>query len=42
VKDGESLWTIAKKHNIKVSELIAINKLKDEKVKVGQKILIQQ
>lgn len=41
VKEGESLWTIAKKYKIKVSDLMAINKLRDEKVKVGQKILIQ-
>ncbi|RJQ59609.1 MAG: LysM peptidoglycan-binding domain-containing protein [Stygiobacter sp.] len=41
VKNGENLWTIAKKNNVKVADLIAWNNLKDEKVKVGQKLKIQ-
>lgn len=40
VRDGESLWTIAKKHNVKVANLIAWNELKDDRVKVGQKLKI--
>ncbi|MCX7876240.1 MAG: LysM peptidoglycan-binding domain-containing protein [Melioribacteraceae bacterium] len=42
VREGESLWTIAKNYKVKVADLIAWNNLKDEKVKVGQKIIIQQ
>lgn len=42
VREGESLWTIAKTYKVKVSDLIAWNNLKSEKVKVGQKIIIQQ
>ncbi|MDP2039033.1 MAG: LysM peptidoglycan-binding domain-containing protein [Ignavibacteria bacterium] len=41
VREGENLWTIAKKNNVKVADLLAWNNLKDEKVKVGQKIKIQ-
>ncbi len=41
VRDGENLWTIAKKKNVKVADLITWNNLKDEKVKVGQKLKIQ-
>lgn len=42
VRDGESLWTIAKNYKVKVSDLMAWNNLKSEIVKVGQKIIIQQ
>jgi membrane-bound lytic murein transglycosylase D len=41
VREGENLWTIAKKNNIRVSDILTWNKLPDEKVKVGQKIKIQ-
>lgn len=41
VREGENLWTIAKKNKVKVADLITWNNLKDEKVKVGQKIKIQ-
>lgn len=42
IHEGESLWTIAKNYKVKVSDLIAWNNLKSEKVRVGQKIIIQQ
>ncbi|MCX6167897.1 MAG: LysM peptidoglycan-binding domain-containing protein [Ignavibacteriales bacterium] len=41
VKEGESLWTIAKNYNVNVSNLIAWNNLKNDRVKTGQKIKIQ-
>lgn len=40
VKEGENLWSIAKKNNVKVADIVAWNKLNDENVKVGQKIKI--
>lgn len=40
VKEGESLWTIAKDNDVRVSDLITLNDLKNDKVKVGQKIKI--
>ncbi len=40
VKEGESLWTIAKNNDVRVSDLIAWNNLPNERVKVGQKIKI--
>lgn len=42
VRDGESLWTIAKNNNVPVSDLITWNKLSSDRVKVGQKIKIQK
>ncbi|MCX6173788.1 MAG: LysM peptidoglycan-binding domain-containing protein [Ignavibacteriales bacterium] len=41
IKEGESLWTIAKKYQVHVKDLIEWNKLKDERVKIGQSIKIQ-
>lgn len=41
VRQGENLWTIAKNNKVRVADIIAWNGLKDEKVKVGQKIKIQ-
>ncbi len=41
IKEGESLWTIAKKYQVHVSDLMEWNKLKDEHVKIGQSIKIQ-
>jgi len=41
IKEGESLWTIAKKYQVSVSNLMEWNKLKDERVKIGQSIKIQ-
>jgi membrane-bound lytic murein transglycosylase D len=40
VKDGESLWTIAKKNNVPVADIITWNNLKDDKVKTGQHLRI--
>lgn len=42
VREGESLWTIAKNNKVRVSDLIAWNNLSNERVKVGQKIKIQK
>lgn len=41
VKEGESLWTIAKNYNVNVSNLMTWNNLKNDRVKTGQKIKIQ-
>jgi LysM repeat protein len=41
IKAGESLWTIAKRYNMSVDELVAINGLEaGAKVKAGQKIIV--
>jgi membrane-bound lytic murein transglycosylase D len=40
VREGESLWTIAKNYNVQVADLIEWNNLKNDRVKVGQKIKI--
>ncbi len=40
IKEGESLWTVAKEYNVKVSDIKTWNNLKNDKVKVGQKITI--
>ncbi len=40
VKDGENLWTIARIHKVLISDLIAWNNLKNDRVKVGQKLKI--
>ena len=43
VQTGENLTEISNKHNIKVKELIDINKLNNpDSIKVGQKILIEK
>ena len=42
IKEGESLWTIAKKYQVHVNDLMEWNKLKDERVKIGQSIKIQK
>ena len=41
VKEGESLWTIARNYNVLVSDLIAWNNLKNDRVIVGQKLKIR-
>ncbi len=41
VIEGESLWTIAKNNNVQVSDLMEWNNLKNDRVKVGQKLKIQ-
>jgi membrane-bound lytic murein transglycosylase D len=40
VREGESLWTIAKNYGVIVADIITWNHLKSDKVKVGQKIKI--
>ncbi len=40
VKEGENLWTIARIHKVLISDLIAWNNLKNDRVKVGQKLKI--
>ena len=38
IKQGESLWSVARKFNIHVSDLLAWNNLKSDKVRIGQKL----
>lgn len=38
---GESLYSIAKQHNTSVKELKRLNKLKDDTVKAGQKLVVR-
>ena len=41
VKNGESLWTIAKKYNVSIHDLASVNKIKNRgKIKIGQKLTI--
>ena len=41
VKNGESLWTIAKKYRVSVHDLAAVNKLKNRSmIRIGQKLTI--
>lgn len=40
VRDGESLWTIAKIYKVLVADLMNWNNLKSDRVKVGQKLKI--
>lgn len=40
IKKGDSLWKIAHRHKVKVSQLMSLNNLKGSKVKPGQKLLI--
>ena len=40
VREGESLWTIAKNYGVVVADLISWNNLKSDKVKVGQLLKI--
>jgi membrane-bound lytic murein transglycosylase D len=40
VKEGESLWTIAKSYGVLVADIMNWNNLKSDKVKIGQKIKI--
>jgi len=41
VKSGDSLGSIAKKHNVSKSEIIDLNKIKDpNKIRLGQKLII--
>ena len=38
VKKGDTLFSISKKHNISISDLIKINKLKDNEISIGQRL----
>jgi len=40
VKSGDNLWTIAKKYNMRVKNIVAANNLKNNKIKIGQKLII--
>jgi len=41
IRNGESLWTIAKKYNISVHDLAAVNKLRNgTRIRIGQKLII--
>jgi membrane-bound lytic murein transglycosylase D len=40
VREGESLWTIAKNYGVVVADIISWNNLKSDKVKVGQMLKI--
>lgn len=42
VKEGESLWSIAKLYDVKPSEIMTWNNFKDDKIKPGQKLKILQ
>ncbi|MFH1197036.1 MAG: LysM peptidoglycan-binding domain-containing protein [bacterium] len=42
VKEGESFWSIAKKYNCTVADLLTWNNLKDDKIRIGQKLKIQK
>jgi membrane-bound lytic murein transglycosylase D len=35
VKEGESIWTIAKKYNVTVSDVISWNELEDDRIRIG-------
>lgn len=40
VKEGDSLWMIARSHDTRVANIMALNNLKTEKLKLDQKLLI--
>ena len=40
VKEGESLWTIARNNNVRVADIIGWNNLRGDRVRVGQKIKV--
>jgi len=40
VKEGDSLWMIARNHDTRVAKIMALNNLKTENLKLGQKLLI--
>lgn len=42
VKPGDSLYTIAKKHKVKVSQLKGTNGLKTSRLRVGQELIIKR
>ena len=40
VKDGDDLWSLAKRFNTTMEGICQVNELPDEKLKVGDRILI--
>lgn len=42
VKSGDTLYEIARKHNMSVSQLKALNNLTTNNIRVGQRLLVQQ
>lgn len=40
VKDGDDLWSLAKRFNTTIDGICEVNELPDEKLKVGDRILI--
>ena len=41
VKRGESLWLIARKYDVRIKDIVAVNKLAQEKyIKPGQRLQI--
>ena len=42
VKNGESLWTIARKYNVTVKSIKSANKLKSDDLDIGQSLKIQK
>ncbi|GAV21910.1 C40 family peptidase [Carboxydothermus pertinax] len=42
VKSGDTLWDIAKKFNLSVTEIKRLNNLKSEKLSIGQKLIVRK
>jgi LysM repeat protein len=42
VQSGDSLWTIAHKFNLSIASLEAINKLKNDRIRVGQTLTLKK
>jgi len=42
VREGDSLWRIAKKYSITVSEIKKLNHLRSSKLKLAQKLIVEQ
>ncbi len=40
VRDGESLWSIAKKYGVSISALRSVNHLKSSRLRIGQKLIV--
>jgi len=40
VKKGDSLWKISRKYKVTVEAMMAINELKDDRLKPGQELII--
>jgi len=42
VKPGETLWFIAQKYHLTVDTLVTLNKIKENNIKVGQELVVDQ